>query len=70
MTAIKSGDRIRDNRDGRVLTAGYARYERRRFYWICLTDQGHARILEARIHTDGKPRKTGFTLLPRDGETK
>lgn len=72
MTAIKPGDRIRRFRygkeeDGTLLFA--ATFQSKR-WWFYRTLAYQSKVEESRIHTDGKPRKTGFTLLPRDGETK
>jgi hypothetical protein len=61
---LKVGDRIKDNdprQEGRVLTITEVSPTR-----VRATREGpfpKVSILKERIHTDGKPRRTGFSLV-------
>lgn len=66
---IKPYDRIKDNdprTPNRVLTVREVRGQNpNRTYAVCTDDftKREYRIRIDRIHTDGKPRRSGFTLL-------
>lgn len=73
MDEFKIGDRIKDNdprvnRD-RILVIDRVYPFRVRAYDECIGPARSYRILARRIHTDGKPRRSGFTLLePTDAQ--
>lgn len=65
---IKPGDRIKDNdprMGNRILNVIVVYYDHGGFRVVASRGRQSYNIRMDRIHTDGRPRKSGFTLLPK-----
>lgn len=64
MAELKVGDKIKDN-DPRISWNRVLRVERieAQFAYCSNTHGPNVRINVARIHSDGKPRRTGFSVV-------
>lgn len=68
MTRIKKGDRLQSNdprEDGKIVTVTAIYKEPRKDKWYAVYQAGvrKAKVRFDRIHTDGRPRNQGYTLL-------